>query len=101
MKIEFHRLAYQELDDSAEYYDSLSSGLGAEFVATQRSAFEQIMRFSEAWPIVTPEIPHVRFFYTERFGHKVFYRADPGVVYVLAVAHSARKPLYWIDRLES
>ncbi len=38
MNIEFHKLAYKELDDSAEYYNSLSEGLGAEFIATQKNS---------------------------------------------------------------
>ncbi|MBN2642082.1 MAG: hypothetical protein JXR78_10530, partial [Victivallales bacterium] len=58
-------------------------------------------QFPEAWTIVLPEFPEIRSIYTKRFRHKVFYRIDPDAVYVLAVAHGTRKPLYWLDRLNS
>lgn len=90
------------LDDAASEfaaaigrYESIESGLGVRFKVEVKAVV--------AWIADQPEIPRVRSKGYRRVNLKVFpyyiaYIIHADVIWVLAIAHSARLPEYWITR---
>lgn len=62
------------------------------------AALEEILEFPEAWPQI--EGTFVRTRQLRGFPYSIIYVNDPDAVYILAVAHQRREPLYWQRRLE-
>ena len=92
-----HRLANQDLADSAWWYEEREPGLGTDFVEEVEHTIELITRNPLAcatWP------PNRRFRKrpVQRFDHIVFFEVVDGSVHILAVAHSRRRPGYWRRR---
>jgi hypothetical protein len=49
MEIRFLDVAQQELDDTVEYYNSESQGLGDQFLLEVVSTVQRIRQFPQAW----------------------------------------------------
>lgn len=96
MKLFLHELAQKEIRDAAVYYESKSLGLGQIFIDSLEITTAQIKYNPTAWPLVGFQIRAIQI---ERFGYKLFYRIDENIIFILAVAHCRKKPLYWIDRI--
>ena len=101
MRVRLHREAEAELVRSAEWYGRTSAALASDFITEVASAFALISETPEAWPAIprTPAALAIRRFVLHRFPFVIPYRLVDGV-YVLAVAHAKRKPLYWLDRVQ-
>ena len=97
MKVEFHPAASDEVEDSAAHYDELISGLGTRFIEEVERASELLERHPEIGQQIDQAIRH---FVLADFSHSLIYAIEPGLVWVLAVAHHNRRPGYWKDRLE-
>ena len=87
--------AEAELSDAIARYQSIESGLGVRL--------KEEVRSTRAWIADHPESPRVRSFGYRRINLKVFpyfvaYTIQADTVWVLAIAHSARRPEYWIRR---
>ena len=91
----FHRLARRELIEAAEYYDRESPGLGAAFLDAVEASVAEILEHPEVGSFVSDD---VRRRIVRRFPYAVLYVLGDGSVRVLAVMHSRRRPMYWIDR---
>ncbi|RPJ32162.1 MAG: type II toxin-antitoxin system RelE/ParE family toxin [Verrucomicrobiaceae bacterium] len=84
-----------ELTDAIARYQSMELGLGVRLKEEVKSTL--------AWIAGHPETPRLRFLGYRRINLKVFpyyvaYTIQADTVWVLAIAHSARRPEYWIRR---
>jgi len=87
--------AASEFADAVARYESIEFGLGVRMKQEVKSAL--------GWISVHPEAPRVRPMGYRRVNLKVFpyyvaYITHDDAVWVLAIAHSARLPEYWIRR---
>ena len=94
--------AQAELIASAIWYDERQPMLGDEFLAVVRDAFtsirespeflSQMEEYSGPW--------NIRRLLLKRFPFAVIVLCRPDETVVVAVAHTRRKPFYWLDRLQ-
>jgi hypothetical protein len=87
--------AADELADAISRYESIESGLGVRLKHDVKAAV--------TWISANAELPRVRHKGYRRLNLKVFpyyiaYIIHSDVVWVLAIAHSSRRPEYWIKR---
>lgn len=94
-------LAVDEIAAAAQWFNEQSPGLGDEFWRlTERQLAlveENPQRFGKS-EFAGPSCD-LRFAYVERFRYVVHFAIEPDEVVVLAVAHAARRPGYWLLRL--
>lgn len=94
--------ATEELREQAKYLNGEERGLGARLVRVANSIIEEACRVprvgqlieSDDWPD-----EEVRRRSVKPFKCHVVYVVDDDAVTVVAVAHDARKPRYWADRI--
>jgi hypothetical protein len=96
MPIEFFPEAEQEMIEAALYYQSLSSGLGNEFLAAVERAVHSIATSPQTWPILEGDL---RRRLIKRFPFGILYRIEPDEILIVAVAHLRKKPGYWKKRI--
>ena len=87
--------------EAAIWYDDRQASLGTEFLAVVHQAFQLIQSDSGSLSkLETYQGPHdVRRLLLKRFPYAVIVLVRPEEVVVVAVAHTRRRPLYWLDRL--
>lgn len=88
--------------EAAIWYDDRQASLGAEFLAVVDQAFRLIQSGSRSLSkLETYNGPHdVRRLLLKRFPYAVIVLFRPEEILVVAVAHTRRRPLYWLNRLE-
>lgn len=96
MRLEFHAEALAELHIAAEYYESRQAGLGARFLDMVDETLERITRDPLAW---SPADEDVRRCLMRVFPFGILYTIEPELILILAVAHLAREPGYWVPRV--
>jgi len=84
-----------ELDDAIARYESIEAGLGVRL--------KEEVRTMAAWIAEHAHLPRLRPGGYRRVNLKVFpyyfaYTIQADTIWVLAVAHNARRPEYWIVR---
>lgn len=99
--VSWHSLARRELFEASDFYDAESAGLGNIFL----DAVEHGVAVLKAQPgLGTPIRRETRWFVIARFPYSIVYRIDRGTrggearLYILAIAHQRRRPLYWAGR---
>ena len=95
MTVRFVEEAQREFLDAISYYEEVCVGLGKRFK-------DEVDRYV-LWISDHPHLPRLRTGEYRRVNLRVFPYYSPYVVrgdllWVLAVAHGSRKPLYWISR---
>ena len=95
MRLRILDQAADELADAIARYESIESGLGVRL--------KQDVKTAVAWIADHAELPRLRSKGYRRVNLKVFpcyiaYIIHSDVIWVLAIAHSARRPEYWITR---
>ncbi|MCF7949761.1 MAG: type II toxin-antitoxin system RelE/ParE family toxin [Spirochaetia bacterium] len=93
MKIEFSTIAYEEFKSAIEYYELQEIGLGIRFKYEVNESLKRIKRYPEAWQ---QETKSTRRFLLKRFPYKIVYYLENEIIIIVAVAHTHRKPFYWI-----
>lgn len=93
--IEFHTDAAREMQATAAYYEERERGLGDEFLDEIEQGLRRIQQFPFLWSIYENEY---RRYLLKRFPYGIIYRMDPEVIFIIAVAHLRRKPVYWRNR---
>ena len=93
MKIEFSTIAYEEFKSAIEYYELQEIGLGIRFKYEVNKSLKRIKRYPEAWQ---QETKSTRRFLLKRFPYKIVYYLENERIIIVAVAHTHRKPFYWI-----
>ena len=97
MSYYFHPAAEAEHLESVAYFESKRPGLGAMYLAEFESVMSTVCEAPHRYPVEKqPDVRRVRM---KRFPFTVMFRAASGIVQVLAVAHSRRRPQYWLGRL--
>ena len=87
--------AEAELDDAISRYESIESGLGIRLKEEAKAVI--------TWIANHPEVPRIRHHNYRRVNFKIFpyyiaYTLHNQTIWILAVAHEARRPEYWISR---
>ena len=94
--VKFHPQAEDELAASVDFYNGRVPGLGNDFFAAVKLAGRQI----QSDPLRRPlRRDGTRKANLRRFPQAVVYRDQPERIEIVAVAHGARRPGYWRDRL--
>ena len=96
IRVEFHPDTASEAGADVRWYAAQSERAAERFVQELRRAREAITASPERWPITESEIRRIPL---RRFPYSIFYRAVPGLVQIVAVAHGRRRPGYWRGRL--
>jgi toxin ParE1/3/4 len=87
--------AQAEFDEAFDFYERQKRGLGVAFAARVQHVFDRI----GSNPLLHPEVfADIRKAAVARFPYRVFYRAEPSRVQVIAVFHTARDPAIWQGR---
>ncbi len=98
MKFTFHPEARFELNQAVDFYEGQSRMLGSEFLEEVYSAIQLIIEFPKAFP---KQSTNTRRCLINRFPFSVIYQIKKDEIFITAVAHLARKPGYWRERLIS
>lgn len=96
IKVLFHELAGKEFLETRDYYDALVFGLGEKFVNEVEICLKIIKTNPLAYPVTKQ---NVRKAVIIKFPFSILYRVDGNVIYILAVMHQKREPLYWAERM--
>lgn len=97
MEIRFLEIAQIELDETIEYYNSESSGLGDSFLLEAINTIERIRRFPDAWH---PFSNVTRRCQLRRFPYGIIYQILNTEILIVAVANLHMKPDYWQTRIK-
>ena len=87
-----------ELWEAVGYYEARSPGLGLDFGTEVEASIEDLRSFPERWPL-RPD--GTRRYLTHRFPYLVVYVYFQDHVWVIAIAHCRRRPLYWAKRIRT
>ncbi len=97
MRAVLHPDAIVELEEAALWYEDLRPGLGEEFIAEIDATVARVIEQPALFTLWAGEAK-VRRAVVERFPYVLFFEATETEVLVLAVAHAARRPGYWLAR---
>lgn len=96
MTYRYHPHARKELDDAADYYDTVDLNLGDVFLGEIDECISRILMFPLAWAKLRGSVRGCR---THRFPYSLVYDLEEEQVFILAVMHKNREPNYWVGRL--
>lgn len=103
MELPFEEAAARELEAAAVWYEGEREGHGEVFLGEVETKVERAARFPGSGPRVSlpgSSLGHdVRRFPLERFQYQVITAIVAGRRAVVAIAHTSRRPGYWMDRL--
>jgi toxin ParE1/3/4 len=103
MELPFEEEAARELEAAAIWYESEREGHGEVFLDEVEAKVGRAARFPGSGPRVSlPGLPlghDVRRFPLERFQYQVITAIVAGRRSVVAIAHTSRRPGYWMTRL--
>lgn len=89
--------AAEELEVHRDYYERKAPGLGARFLIAAHDAITAAIATPNAGSLV---VAGARARRIARFPIRIIYVVRGDRLIVVAVAHGARRPGYWADRLE-
>jgi toxin ParE1/3/4 len=96
-RVVYHRLAASELIKAGVFYEKRRPGLGNAFLAAVDEARDRIRRNPARG---RPEVASLRSLNVRRFPYRLFYDDQPEQLWIVAVAHLARRPGYWVRRAQ-
>jgi toxin ParE1/3/4 len=88
--------AQSEIANSAHFYLEESLNAATDFLEEIDEAIRLIGEQPTLYPMHSESI---RVKHLDRFPFSLFFQVDPQEIYVLTVAHNARRPDYWKSRL--
>jgi toxin ParE1/3/4 len=89
--------AQAELDGAVDWYEARVSGLGLKFMLLVDEALQEIQESPAKFPRWEHDA-RFRKFVMQRFPYIIFYRDLADRIDVIAIAHGARDPGYWLKR---
>jgi toxin ParE1/3/4 len=96
-RITYNLEARAEADAAAAFYFQCNSATAAKFLDELAFVIEEIRYGPQRWPFeIGTQIQRLHF---RRFPFTVYYRNDLHEIYILAVAHTSRRPGYWKKRI--
>lgn len=93
-----HPEAEAELDEAFEWYRARDEDVAARFLADVNERIQSVRQAPGRWPVVRNVTPEARFRLLDGFPYTVFYRVSSVRLFIVAVAHQKRRPLYWARR---
>jgi plasmid stabilization system protein ParE len=93
--LSIHEVAEAEINEAADFYDQESPGLGSVFLDEIQRAFQRIVDFPDAAPLIRG---CVRKRIVTKFPYSLVYSTRGNEIRLLAVAHHKRRPFYWRGR---
>ena len=93
----FSVVAEKEVQDAADYYESVEAGLGLRFVSELNRATAFILQFPNAWTQISERS---RRCCLRCFPYNVIYSVEEDVVTVITVVHQSRDPEKWQAMVE-
>ena len=85
-----------ELAGSVAFYEEKKSGLGLDFERATREALNRIASSPDQWAAGKYGTRH---YLMERFPFIIHYLDMPDRIWIVAFAHTSRKPNYWKRRI--
>jgi plasmid stabilization system protein ParE len=95
--VAYHRLAENELVESARFYEQRRQLLGENFLDAIEEALAKIQTNPE---LGKPGKFGTRSWKVKRFPFRAVYLEQTDRVWIVAIAHLSRKPDYWLERLD-
>jgi len=80
---------------AVQYYENCQSGLGRHFRLVVESAAQDIMESPLLYRML--HAPFRRCL-LQKFPYAIIYSIEPDHIHIIAVAHTKRKPEYWLIR---
>ncbi len=91
----YHPEAEAEMIATASFYAARVPGLGAEFLDAIDSAVNEILCDPERYELLDGAIRRKPL---RRFPHQIYYQQGGETIWILSIAHPARRPGYWRSR---
>jgi len=95
MPVIFDPEAKSEFLDAVRYYEECRPGLGGRFKEAVESATKSISTAPFRYRVLHKPFRHLLLF---QFPYSIFFSIEPDHIHIIAVAHSKRKPGYWLKR---
>ena len=95
MKIIIHELAAKEFNDSIEWYELQSRGLGRKF---KKAVVETVNKVKKNPTWYLTEEDKIFKVYIPGFPFKILYTINDEEIIIWAISHLHRKPWYWQNR---
>jgi plasmid stabilization system protein ParE len=95
--VRFGQPASEELAEAVRWYETRRSGLGNDFYDAIVRSIDIIRTHPEIGAARTGRFPN-RQLRVARYPYRIVYRIREEDIYVVAVAHTSRRPGYWRDR---
>jgi plasmid stabilization system protein ParE len=92
--IRISRPASAEFADAVRWYEQKRTGLGGEFFDAVTHAIELLRARPESGTAAN----RTRSWLITRFPYRVIYRVRDDDIYIVAIAHTSRRPGYWKNR---
>ena len=86
------------MTDAAEFYRSRSPMLARDFRVSFERALLDATESPEQFPLYFARAG-ARRVKLERFPYHLVFLLEPDAIYVIALAHERREPMYWLRRL--
>jgi plasmid stabilization system protein ParE len=94
-RIHFHPGAIRDARIARFWYEDRSPQAARAFAAELKRGVDLIREAPERWPV---SLRRTRRYVLHRFPYSIVYRLLDDGVWILAVAHSSRRPAYWKSR---
>jgi toxin ParE1/3/4 len=100
-RVQVEAKARAELHAAISWYEEQAPGLGT----VLWESVDEVLRRLQTTPdgsTTVPGVPSelgVRRAFTQRFPYAIVFIAKDDAVRVIAIAHSSRRPNYWLDRV--
>jgi hypothetical protein len=95
MTFSFHPEAKDEFNETIEYYENCSPGLGYDFSIEVFATIENVVNYPTVWPIMEEDL---RRCLLKRFPFGIIYSIELDEIFILAIMHLRRHPDYWKNR---
>jgi len=95
MRVVSHPEAGADLEAAAVWYDECQPGLGDDFLNEFERTLRRIVVEPTRWRAVRGDNRKLNF---ERFPYAIVYSVKAEVIFLKAVMHLHRRPLYWAQR---
>ena len=88
--------AEHELAGSVAFYENREAGLGLDFERAAQRVLKKIASSPDRWPAGKYGTRH---YLMQRFPFVIHYLDMPDRIWIVAFAHTSRKPNYWKTRI--
>ncbi len=97
MNVAFDASAAVEMAEALYWYESQSSGLGAEFLRSDDACLDRLHRLPNSGAPVEAQMRRISL---RRFPFQIFYVVDSDKIVILAILHASRDPEWRRRRLD-